>query len=81
MIWVVMEALQRLADEEVGAVVSFDQIFDAVETICCHKSTSAHPGYGPFTKPTSVSSELPSTNPGAQNPVAVAAGDMGATHS
>lgn len=31
MIWVVMEALQRLADEEVGVVVSFDQIFDAVE--------------------------------------------------
>ena len=31
MIAVVMEALQRLADEKIGVVVSFDQIFDAVE--------------------------------------------------
>jgi hypothetical protein len=31
MISVVMEAIQRLADKPVGAVVSFDQIFDAVE--------------------------------------------------
>jgi len=31
MISVVMEALQELADEEVGVIVSFDQIFDAVE--------------------------------------------------
>ncbi len=31
MIAVVIEALQDLADEEVGVVVSFDQIFDAVE--------------------------------------------------
>ena len=30
MIAVVMEALQDLADEEVGALVSFDQVFDAV---------------------------------------------------
>ena len=30
MISVVMEALQDLADEEIGVVVSFDQIFDAV---------------------------------------------------
>jgi hypothetical protein len=31
MISVVMEALQELADENVGTIVSFDQIFDAVE--------------------------------------------------
>ena len=31
MISVVMEALQDLADEEIGVVVSFDQVFDAVE--------------------------------------------------
>ena len=31
MISVVMEALQGLADEEIGVVVSFDQVFDAVE--------------------------------------------------
>ena len=31
MISVVMEALQELADEPVGVIVSFDQIFDAVE--------------------------------------------------
>jgi hypothetical protein len=31
MISVVMEALQDLADEDVGVVVSFDQIFDAVQ--------------------------------------------------
>jgi GAF domain-containing protein len=31
MISVVMEALQRLADAQVGAIVSFDQVFDAVE--------------------------------------------------
>ena len=31
MIAVVMESLQEVADEEVGTIVSFDQIFDAVE--------------------------------------------------
>jgi len=31
MISVVMETLQKLGDEELGAIVSFDQIFDAVE--------------------------------------------------
>ena len=31
MIAVVMEALQDVADEEVGVIVSFDQVFDAVE--------------------------------------------------
>ena len=31
MISVVMEALQKVADEEIGVIVSFDQIFDAVE--------------------------------------------------
>ena len=31
MIAVVMETLQEVADEDVGAIVSFDQIFDAVE--------------------------------------------------
>jgi len=31
MIAVVMEALQELADEQVGVIVSFDQVFDAVE--------------------------------------------------
>jgi len=31
MIAVVMEALQDLADEELGVIVSFDQVFDAVE--------------------------------------------------
>lgn len=31
MISVVMEALQEIADENVGTIVSFDQIFDAVE--------------------------------------------------
>ena len=31
MISVVMEALQDVADEEVGVIVSFDQVFDAVE--------------------------------------------------
>ena len=31
MISVVMEALQELADKELGAIVGFDQIFDAVE--------------------------------------------------
>ncbi len=31
MISVVMEALQDLADEELGVIVSFDQVFDAVE--------------------------------------------------
>ncbi len=31
MISVVMEALQDLADEEIGVIVSFDQVFDAVE--------------------------------------------------
>ena len=31
MISVVMEALQDVADETVGVIVSFDQIFDAVE--------------------------------------------------
>jgi hypothetical protein len=31
MIAVVMEALQELADEELGVIVSFDQVFDAVE--------------------------------------------------
>jgi hypothetical protein len=31
MIAVVMEALQDLADKPIGVIVSFDQIFDAVE--------------------------------------------------
>ena len=31
MISVVMEALQNVADEELGVIVSFDQVFDAVE--------------------------------------------------